>query len=106
MYRDVADLQAQCVPINGEAGVGYRIGAGYALPPLMFIEREAAPAASLPLAQAWLDQAMAASAEEPEPGTETRGATAVLPPSHEGGRKSSADSYLQKLRYFPCELSI
>ncbi|RYX90550.1 MAG: YafY family transcriptional regulator [Comamonadaceae bacterium] len=64
VYRDVADLQAQGVPIDGEAGVGYRIGAGYALPPLMFTEREAAAlAASLRLAQAWLDPPMAADAE-------------------------------------------
>jgi predicted DNA-binding transcriptional regulator YafY len=26
VYRDVADLQAQGVPIDGEAGVGYRLG--------------------------------------------------------------------------------
>jgi predicted DNA-binding transcriptional regulator YafY len=35
-YRDVAELQRQGVPIEGEAGVGYRLGAGYDLPPLMF----------------------------------------------------------------------
>ena len=28
VYRDIADLQAQGVPIEGEAGVGYRMGAG------------------------------------------------------------------------------
>ena len=36
VYRDVADLQAQGVPIEGEAGVGYRMRAGFDLPPLMF----------------------------------------------------------------------
>ncbi|MDO8249306.1 MAG: YafY family protein [Rhodoferax sp.] len=35
VYRDVADLQYQGVPIEGEAGVGYRLGAGFELPPLM-----------------------------------------------------------------------
>ena len=35
VYRDVADLQAQGVPIEGEAGVGYRLGKGFELPPLM-----------------------------------------------------------------------
>ena len=35
VYRDVADLQYQGVPIEGEAGVGYRLGAGFDLPPLM-----------------------------------------------------------------------
>src|SRR5438552_6380092 len=36
IYRDVADLAASGVPIDGEAGVGYRIRAGFDLPPLMF----------------------------------------------------------------------
>lgn len=41
VYRDVADLQRQGVPIEGEAGVGYRLGAGFELPPLMFSQGEA-----------------------------------------------------------------
>ncbi len=36
LYRDVADLVTDGVPIRGEAGVGYVLGAGYDLPPLMF----------------------------------------------------------------------
>ena len=36
IYRDVADLAGSGVPIDGEAGVGYRIRAGFDLPPLMF----------------------------------------------------------------------
>lgn len=36
VYRDVADLVASGVPIEGEAGVGYRLGPGFDLPPLMF----------------------------------------------------------------------
>ncbi len=36
VYRDVADLAGTGVPIDGEAGVGYRIRAGFDLPPLMF----------------------------------------------------------------------
>lgn len=36
VYRDIADLVASGVPIEGEAGVGYRLGAGFDLPPLMF----------------------------------------------------------------------
>jgi predicted DNA-binding transcriptional regulator YafY len=36
IYRDVADLTASGVPIDGEAGVGYRIKPGFDLPPLMF----------------------------------------------------------------------
>jgi predicted DNA-binding transcriptional regulator YafY len=36
IYRDVADLAASGVPIDGEAGVGYRIRPGFDLPPMMF----------------------------------------------------------------------
>jgi len=36
IYRDVADLIGSGVPIDGEAGVGYRIAATFDLPPLMF----------------------------------------------------------------------
>jgi len=39
IYRDVAELMAQGVPIEGGAGVGYMLRPGYFLPPLMF-ERE------------------------------------------------------------------
>lgn len=64
VYRDVADLQHQGVPIEGEAGVGYRLGAGFDLPPLMFTAAEAqALVASVRVAQPWLDPALAAAAE-------------------------------------------
>ena len=65
VYRDVADLQHQGVPIEGEAGVGYRLGAGFELPPLMFSDGEArALVAATRLAQAWLDPTMARDAEQ------------------------------------------
>jgi len=65
IYRDVADLQRQGVPIEGEAGVGYRLGAGFELPPLMFSADEAkALVASVRLAQAWLDPALARDAQD------------------------------------------
>jgi predicted DNA-binding transcriptional regulator YafY len=35
VYRDIADLGASGVPVDGEAGQGYRIRAGFDLPPLM-----------------------------------------------------------------------
>ena len=64
VYRDIADLQHQGVPIEGEAGVGYRLGAGFDLPPLMFSHDEArALVASVRLAQPWLDAALAAQAQ-------------------------------------------
>jgi predicted DNA-binding transcriptional regulator YafY len=40
IYRDVADLLATGVPIEGEAGMGYRIAAHFDLPPLMFTRNE------------------------------------------------------------------
>jgi predicted DNA-binding transcriptional regulator YafY len=40
IYRDVADLVASGVPIQGEAGIGYRLERGFDLPPLMFTEAE------------------------------------------------------------------
>lgn len=65
IYRDVAELQHQGVPIQGEAGVGYRLGAGFELPPLMFTVEEAkALVAATRLAQAWLDPALAREAEQ------------------------------------------
>ncbi|WP_309679014.1 YafY family protein [Polaromonas sp.] len=64
IYRDIADLQQQGVPMQGEAGVGYRLGAGFDLPPLMFTQAEAsALLASVRVAQAWLDPAMAGDAQ-------------------------------------------
>jgi predicted DNA-binding transcriptional regulator YafY len=40
VYRDVADLIGQRVPIRGEAGVGYILEAGYDMPPLMLTSNE------------------------------------------------------------------
>jgi predicted DNA-binding transcriptional regulator YafY len=36
LYRDIADLITDGVPIRGEAGIGYVLGDGYDVPPLMF----------------------------------------------------------------------
>lgn len=40
VYRDIAVLQGQRVPIVGEAGIGYVMRAGFDLPPLMFSNDE------------------------------------------------------------------
>lgn len=65
VYRDVADLQSQGVPIEGEAGVGYRIGRDYSLPPLMFTPEQAqALVASVRIARSRLDPALARQAED------------------------------------------
>lgn len=41
IYRDMVYLQHQGVPIEREAGVGYRLGKDFDLPPLMFTNDEA-----------------------------------------------------------------
>jgi predicted DNA-binding transcriptional regulator YafY len=40
VYRDIRDLNLAGTPIDGEAGVGYRLRPGYDLPPLMFTRDE------------------------------------------------------------------
>jgi len=40
VYRDIADLMGQRVPIRGEAGIGYILDNGYDLPPLMLTPDE------------------------------------------------------------------
>lgn len=40
IYRDVRDLQLSGTPIEGEAGVGYRLRKEFDLPPLMFTHQE------------------------------------------------------------------
>ncbi|RVT84144.1 YafY family transcriptional regulator [Rhodobacteraceae bacterium CCMM004] len=65
VYRDIADLQASGVPVEGEAGVGYVMQAGYDLPPLMFTRDEiAALTAGARLIRAWGGASMARAAEE------------------------------------------
>jgi predicted DNA-binding transcriptional regulator YafY len=65
VYRDVAALQQQGVPIDGEAGVGYRMKAGFELPPLMFSAEEAQSlVAAVRLAQPQLDALLSQRADE------------------------------------------
>ena len=65
IYRDITDLQASGVPIDGEAGVGYLMRDGYDLPPLMFTRDEiVALVAGARLIRAWGGAAMARGAEE------------------------------------------
>jgi predicted DNA-binding transcriptional regulator YafY len=40
IYRDISSLMVQGVPIRGEAGMGYVMGEGFDLPPLMFTAEE------------------------------------------------------------------
>ncbi len=65
VYRDVAALLAQGVPIEGEAGVGYRMRRGFDLPPLMFTTQEAqALVACVRVAQPRSDTGLARHAED------------------------------------------
>jgi predicted DNA-binding transcriptional regulator YafY len=86
VYRDVADLQHQGVPIEGEAGVGYRLGQGFDLPPLMFSADEArALVASVRMAQVWQDPALAQASQ-----LALGKILSVLPPSARAAAQSMA----------------
>ena len=63
IYRDIQDLVASGVPIEGEAGVGYCLPRGFDLPPLMFDEDEiVALVLGARMVQAWGDAALAGRA--------------------------------------------
>lgn len=54
IYRDIRDLSLSGVPVQGEAGVGYRLAPHFDLPPLMFTPEEVESlAAGLRMLQAW-----------------------------------------------------
>lgn len=63
IYRDVADLVASGVPIDGAAGAGYVLRAGFLLPPLMFDRAEIeALAVGARMVEAWAGGRHAAGA--------------------------------------------
>jgi len=65
IYRDIADLMASGVPVEGEAGVGYVMRPGFDVPPLMFDRSEiAALVAGARLVEAWGGAAMARAASD------------------------------------------
>jgi predicted DNA-binding transcriptional regulator YafY len=65
VYRDVLDLQASGVPIDGAAGVGYLLRPGYQLPPLMFLPEEIeALIVGARMVKAWAGRGLAAAAAE------------------------------------------
>ncbi len=64
IYRDIQDLMASAVPIEGEAGVGYVIRRDYDLPPLMFDRDElAALALGARIVDSWADPTLATAAQ-------------------------------------------
>ncbi|VAX06882.1 Transcriptional regulator, DeoR family [hydrothermal vent metagenome] len=65
IYRDIQDLSFSGVPIEGEAGVGYRLMKGFHLPPLMFTEEElSALLLGARMVQAWADKGLAKAANQ------------------------------------------
>jgi predicted DNA-binding transcriptional regulator YafY len=65
IYRDVRDLIASGVPIEGEAGVGYVLQAGFDLPPLMFREQEIeALVLGARFVESWGDEELALAASD------------------------------------------
>lgn len=67
VYRDIQALVLSGVPIDGEAGVGYRLRAGFDLPPLMFQSEEVtALLVGSRMVQAWTDPDLAQAAKQAE----------------------------------------
>jgi predicted DNA-binding transcriptional regulator YafY len=65
IYRDIQDLVASGVPIEGEAGVGYVLKAGFDLPPLMFKEQEIeALVLGARIVESWADAELSAAASD------------------------------------------
>jgi predicted DNA-binding transcriptional regulator YafY len=65
IYRDVRDLITSGVPIEGEAGVGYVLKAGFDLPPLMFTEAEIeALVLGARIVETWADKQLGRAASD------------------------------------------
>jgi predicted DNA-binding transcriptional regulator YafY len=67
VYRDIQALVLSGVPIDGEAGVGYRLRAGFDLPPLMFeMDEITALLVGNRMVRAWTDPALGEAARSAE----------------------------------------
>jgi predicted DNA-binding transcriptional regulator YafY len=54
IYRDIRDLSISGVPVEGEAGMGYRLSSGFDLPPIMFtVDEVEALVAGARMIEAW-----------------------------------------------------
>lgn len=106
VYRDVQDLLEGGVPIEGEAGVGYRLRKGYQLPPLTFnVDELTALVFGARLVQSWADPELGRAVRSamskveavlPEPLRESMLKTALFGPPMRPG--SSAPENLAGLR--------
>lgn len=93
IYRDIADLVASGIPIDGEAGVGYRLHSSFELPPLMFTVAEVqALVLGARMVEAWGDPGLRSAARN-----SLRKIEAVLPP---GERHRVADTALFALSFW------
>ena len=62
IYRDIQDLSLSGVPVEGEAGSGYRMGRDFDVPPIMFTFDEVeALVAGLRMVESWGGPALAAA---------------------------------------------
>jgi predicted DNA-binding transcriptional regulator YafY len=62
IYRDIRDLSLSGVPVEGEAGVGYRLAKGFDVPPIMFtLDEVEALVTGARMVEAWGGPALAAS---------------------------------------------
>lgn len=63
VYRDIRDLEDSGIPVEGEAGVGYRLHRGFELPPMTFTPGELeALVLGARMVEAWGDDALGADA--------------------------------------------
>lgn len=93
VYRDMQDLSLSGVPLESEAGIGYRLKPGFDLPPLMFNEEELlALRLGAAIVRAWVDERLAKAAESALERIE-----AVLPDKLQRSRRSN---YLQVPDFF------
>jgi predicted DNA-binding transcriptional regulator YafY len=62
VYRDIRDLSLSGVPVEGEAGVGYRLARSFEVPPIMFtLDEVEALVTGARIVEAWGGPALAAS---------------------------------------------
>ena len=77
VYRDVRDLSRSGVPVLGEAGVGYRLGRDFEIPPMMFsVDEIQALVLGARMVESWGDEGLRSAARAVLTKVE-----AVLPPS-------------------------
>lgn len=106
VYRDVQDLLESGVPIEGEAGVGYRLRKDYELRPMTFtVDEIEALVLGARLVQAWADPDLGESVRSamrkiesilPEPLQASMLQTALFGPPHRV--RTDGSSHLRQLR--------